>query len=212
MYEEIQAVYKVFATYRKPRDFPACEHCLSATEKKDSLKRKLHELSADELSIYAADAFFTLGDVPDFKYFLPRILELTVNGIWWLDPETVLAKLRLAEWDNWPANEKAVVLALLNRKFATLLKNPDTKGQDIDTWICALARCLDDITPYLDLLLAEASEDKLLSFIEWNQPALTRGKLSNPFWEPSLNEQRLREWFKSAPVKQLLTDKYGVIF
>ena len=210
--ETIDAVYKVFAKYGKPRDFPACEHCMSKAEKRALLKPCLRELNADELTKYAADALFTVGSVLDFKYFLPRILELSVNDNgWWPGPEMVLAKLRLAEWDNWPENEKVVLVALLNEKFATLIKDSNVDGGDIDKWICGLGRCMDDITPYLDSLLEQASENTLLSFIESNHTALTKGKLSNAFWDSPANEQRLWGWFNSNVVKGLLTAKYGMI-
>lgn len=211
MYDEIQAVYKVFASYPKPRDFIACEHCWSDVEKRDLLKPGLSELNPDLLSHYAMDLFCTAGDVPDFKYFLPRILELsvTVNG-WWPDPEVVLSRLRLAEWQEWPDNEKETILALLNEKFRTLLKDPDTKGEDIDTWICALSHCMDDISPYLAQLLHEASEDQILSFVALNYPTLPKGELYNAFWDSGLNEKRLKEWLTSGPVKQLISEKYGI--
>jgi hypothetical protein len=209
MYEEIREVYDAFATYPKPQVLEACDHCWSETHKQDLLSCRLEELTPEQLRKYAFDAFFTIGDVADFKYFLPRIFEITVSDdAWYVDPEVVLAKLQLAEWSNWPQNERVAVESLLNKKFATLIKDPDAEGPDIDKWICALGRCVADISPYLELLLKEASEEKLLSFMEWNQTALTEGKLANAFWDSSANERRLLDWIKSQPVKASLKENY----
>src|SRR5262245_48486489 len=204
--QAIKEVYRVFATYEKPHDFDACEHCMSVEEKRLFLNHKLAELTAAELTRYAADVFLTMGDVKDFKHFLPRILEISVHDdSWWPGPEVVLNKLRLAEWHEWPENEKTAVLNLLNEKFAALVKDPDAEGFDVDTWLCALGRCVDDISPYLNLLEKEASEEKLLGFIEENNAALSGGKLANSFWDSPMNERRVIEWLRSEPVKQLLT-------
>lgn len=210
--EAIREVYRVFATHKKPRDFDACDHCMSAEEKRFFLTRELQDLTADELMRYAADVFLTMGDVKDFKHFLPRILEISVqDDSWWPGPEVVLNKLRLADWSQWPANERNAVVKVLNEKFAALLKDPNAEGFDVDTWVCALGRCVDDLTPFLNQLENEASEETLLSFIEENQSALSNGKLANSFWDSPVNEQRLIEWLKSEKVKRLLNEKYGMI-
>ena len=159
MDEAIQHVYEVFATYRKPKDFPACEHCLSQEEKHSLISTKLMDLSPDELDSYAADVFLTVGSVADFKYFFPRILDLCVNERFgWPDPQVVLGKLPLAGWDQWSENERAAVINLLEQKFTAVLQDENTEGSDIDQWLCALGRCLPDITPYLEPLLEGDNE------------------------------------------------------
>jgi hypothetical protein len=214
MYETIPFVYDAFANYSKPADFPACECCLSDEEKKVLLRGKLKELSADELSSYAADVFQTVGSVADFKYFLPRILELSVNGEFsWPDPPVVMVKLRLADWDQWPGHERSAVIDLLVEKFRCLLQDEHTDGSDIDEWLCALGRCVPDITPYLEPLLDKANESKLLSFIERSWPGLSKGKLASAFWaEAADNQERVVAWLNQPRVKRLLSEKYGMVF
>lgn len=205
--EAMREVYRVFAKYKKPRDFDACEHCMSAEEKRFFLSHDLSALTADQLTTYAADVLLTMGDVQDFKHFLPRIFELSVNDDgWYPDPEVVLGKLQLAYWYEWPENERTAVLNLLNEKFSSLVKDPNAEGSDIDTWLCALSRCVNDITPYLKLLESEASDDKLLGFIEDNESALTTGKLANPFWDSPPNERRVIDWLNSGRMKRLLNN------
>jgi hypothetical protein len=208
VYDSIQSLYEMFAVFRKPADFPACECCWSNAEKEDLLKRDLAELSEEELSMYAADVFFTVGSVADFKYFLPRILELSVNDQFiWPDPEVVLAKLRLADWNDWPEHERAAVLRVLEEKFVSLLHDEGSDGQAIDSWICALGRSVSDITPYLDQLLEKGAKVHLMNFIEWNYSYLLKGELANPFWaDASDNRRRVLAWLNRAEVKRLLND------
>ena len=214
MYETIAPVYAAFASYSRPRDFPACQCCLSDEEKKLLLRRQLMELGADELSRYAASVFLTVGSAADFKYFLPRILDLSVNEKFdWPVPEVVLGKLRLADWDQWPVSERAAVINLLREKFAWLLRDEISEGADIDQWVCAFGRCLPDVTPYLEPLLDEANEHKLLSFIQYNWPALEKGQLASAFWEEAPdNQQRVMAWLNQSRVKRLLSEKYGMVF
>jgi hypothetical protein len=63
------------------------------------------------------------------------------------------------------------------RKFARLLEDENADGSDIDQRVCALGRCLPDVTPYLEPLLEEANEKNLLSFIEWSWSALSKVSL-----------------------------------
>ena len=99
------------------------------------------------------------------------------------------------------------------RKFARLLEDENADGSDIDQWVCALGRCLPNVTPYLEPLLEEANEKKLLSFIEWSWSALSKGKLASAFWEEAPdNQQRVVTWLNQPQVKRLLSEKYGMVF
>ncbi len=206
----IQRLYQVFSKYGKPNDFPACKCCLSDEEKALMLSRRLSDLSADDLGNYAADVFLTVGSSSDFKYFLPRILELSVREEFlWPDPEVALRKLNLANWVNWPQDERTAVLEVLQKKFNALVDNPDANGQDIDQWICALGQCVEDITPYLEQIF-RAGGDKLQGFVEWNLSAFTKGKLGSAFWEAnSGNEQKVLAWLNQPRVKAIVVDRYG---
>src|SRR5258705_12344668 len=97
----------------------------------------------------------------------------------WPDLEVVLGKLSLADWNRWSEIERVAILQLLDEKFAEMLEDPNSDGSHLDEWVCALGRCVKDIRPYLDKLLEESNEKKLLSFIEWNLSALTEHKVVN---------------------------------
>jgi hypothetical protein len=178
------------------------------------LNRKLSELEADDLGAYSADVFFTVGSAPDFKYFLPRIFELSVRKEFsWPTPEVVFAKLPLANWEQWPDEEKVAILDVVKKKFESLLQDPGSDGSDVDQWICALGRCLPDVTPYLTPLLEQANEPKLLAFVERNAAAFTTNKLSNSFWDSAPdNEGRVVAWLNQPQIRTMLSERYGMIF
>lgn len=187
---------------------------MSDEEKAYLLKHPLRELEADKLSSYAADSFLTIGSTNDFKYFLPRILELSVREEFlWPDPEVVFGKLQLAHWEQWPEDERAAILELIKDKFDALLQGTETDSSKLDEWICALGHCVPDITPYLNQLFEGTHKDKLWGFVEWNLSAFTEGKLDNSFWKDvSLNKQRVLDWLNQDKIKTLLSERYGMKF
>ncbi len=210
-------LYQAFAHYQKPRDFPACECCLSPAERKLLLSKPLRDLSAGELSVYAASAFLTVAGPEDFNYFLPRILELAVKEEFsWPDAEITLGKLARANWLQWPDKERLAVLAVLNRKWEELLKSSENDSwhcSRIDEWICALGQCVPDITKYLDKLLEPDCKEKLLGFAVENSSAYSRKKLSNAFWDTAQeNQQRTLIWLHQPQIKALLMEHYGMSF
>jgi hypothetical protein len=214
MEQLINEVYAVFSKYEKPYGFAACECCLSPEEKTALLATPLRELTADQLGGYAADVFFTMGEVSDFKYFLPRILELSVNDQFlWPDPEVVTRKLSLAQWCDWPTEEQTIITDLLKTKFATLVDDPNTDGSETDKWVCALGRCFPNPTPFLAPLLEPRHVDRLLAFIEYNGSLFTKNKLDNPFWKDARDsEQLVVRWLHQPAIKALFSDRYGMVF
>jgi len=205
-------LYRVFSKYEKPDDFPACKCCISEEAKVVLLSRKLEDLNESELSEYAADVFLTVGTLRDFRYFLPRILELSVGEAFlWPYPQIVLRKLRLAGWAEWPEDERTAVLEVLQDKFEALILSSNAHGQDINQWLCAIGQFVDDLNPYLDQIL-QADDERLSEIVEWNLSAFTKGELGSSFWEPgSTNERRFLAWLNQQPrIKAILSDRYGM--
>lgn len=70
---------------------------------------------------------------------------------------------------------------------------------------------LEDVTPYLDPLLAEtpAAAANLLDFHSWNARALSRGRLANAFLrdEPQA-EARVVAWLRRADVRAAVDRAY----
>ncbi len=208
----IAAVYTAFAAVPKPAEISGCEHCLPAEEVNTLLSTPLREITEGQISSYAADVFLTVGESGDFRFFWPRIIELAVMGRFlWPDPEVVLGKLRLANWRAWDNGLQLPVQALIDLKFALVLEQGNV--DEIDSWLCGIGRCHDDIQPYLGKLVDVASREVLLGFALGNVSVYEKGKLTNAFWEDaSVTAQQVIAWLNSDETRALLTEEYGMRF
>jgi hypothetical protein len=77
---EIERLYQLFSRYKCPRQLEGCPCCTTAEEAQPLVRKPLRTIAAPELEHYASKALTTWGTLDDYKYFLPRILELTECG------------------------------------------------------------------------------------------------------------------------------------
>jgi hypothetical protein len=147
----IERLYAAFGSVPRPKAIERCEHCLSASEAGVLLGPvPLRELSADQLRAYATDVLLTVGDVADYRYFLPRIFEIAcTEGFNWPDLEPLAGRLRVAGWSTWAAPEQAAIRGVLRACWREVLTgDPDNWGADVV--LCAIANAEDELKPYLD--------------------------------------------------------------
>ena len=148
----IDAVYQVFSRYALPRAWDAApgengKHRLAVLS-----SAPLRDLTADQLGVYAGSALYTIGDVDDYRHFLPRIIELAALGceVWvGIDPPTIAVHLQYAEWLTWPDDEQAALLDVFRLVFDSALEQRPDIGLDAEDWLCALAVMGEDIAPHL---------------------------------------------------------------
>ena len=197
--QALEDVYRVFAGRPKPRVIEACPCCIDQQSLCVLLSSPVREITADQLSAYASSVLLTAGDEADFRYFLPRILEISLHDRrWWPDLEVVLGKLRLANWSQWSSLERAALHALFDAGFDEAVERAGSTALelDVDTWLCALARSGSNLQPYLAKLEAPAARRALLEWFERNADGLKTGSLWNSFWEG--HELEVREVVKWA--------------
>lgn len=144
----IERLYSSFAQYEPMNIASRSPYAAISDAKVAKLQsRPLRELSVSDLDRYIRSAMVTWGDVPEFKHFLPRILELVVREPFAIDP-LVFEKLDAAEWRTWPKTEQDAVdayIAALWRWVLTLspdaanagdlLRGLGLAGYDIERWI-----------------------------------------------------------------------------
>lgn len=107
--EAIEAVYRTFDGPR-PSAIEGCPCCISTRGTDVLLTTPLRQISGQALWRYVSGVFLTIGDKEDFRYFLPRILDVSVSDPGNAnDPEIVLGKLSLAGWRSWTPTERRVV-------------------------------------------------------------------------------------------------------
>jgi hypothetical protein len=105
------------------------------------LTTPLRQISGPALWRYVSGAFLTVGGQEDFRYLLPRILDVSA-----LDPgnaneaEIVLGKLSLAEWRSWAAGEQRVIEAFIKAWFEHALASDLAEADE--GWIGGRAKSL----------------------------------------------------------------------
>jgi hypothetical protein len=115
----------------------------------------LRKLTAEDLGSYTFHAMTTVGDVDDFRHFLPRIMELLSSSelIVFVDQEVALSKLAYGSWISWPREERNAVQAFLRYLWLQARSEPPDPypyvAADVGRWLCAIARAEPDLSRYL---------------------------------------------------------------
>jgi hypothetical protein len=170
----LDGVYAAFAGYRRPTDIDYCGHCVRPGVVEGLLApTPLREIPAERLLNYTFDVLSTAGSLADFRYFLPRILQLAVTGDFDGHPgwDSVLSKLVLGDWRGWPAREQEAVTAFLHAWWRTTLTRFPA-DPDPDELLDSINDVEDDLGPYLriweDALTTHAGASHLLEFVRDN--------------------------------------------
>lgn len=205
--DAIEGLYEAFADVPKPVGIAACTHCITENEISILLEKPLRELSSEDLSAYASSAFLTAGDVEDYLYFLPRILELSAtDDSWWPDIAVTGRAIKNTEPENWQKRRRMALVGFFKAVIADLIEREEY-GR-IDDWMCGAGRAGIDVDPLLEIV--EADEAAVLAYWEENAGELDDGKLMNAFWElPNEEHDKIVRWFNSPRINMIYAEAYG---
>lgn len=146
----VDSLYEAFSCYARPTAIVGADgHFCLTNDPLGLLTSPLRELTADNLSDYCHSAVYTLGSAEDFKYYLPRILELLpAAGSSLLDVPMLFGRLPYAEWHTWPASERQSVWLYIDALWdVTLSEFP--REPDAGDCLDGIAMLVDDLEPYL---------------------------------------------------------------
>ncbi|MFI6180699.1 hypothetical protein ACIA8R_34570 [Nonomuraea sp. NPDC051191] len=176
-------LYEVFGAVGRPASVSGCPHCVEPGEEACLLSGPVSAIEAGSLARYAAKALTTWGDVPEFRYFLPRLLECAAaDAFSYPDPEIVLGKLAVAGWHDWPAAERTAVTAFLHEWWHdTLHRHPSRPLAD--TVLCAVAATGVDLAPFLDAWAGLESDAAIAHLHDFVTGGLSGQRLTNAFWD-----------------------------
>ena len=207
--QAIDGLYEAFGDVPKPVNIVGCSCCIEDKDIPTLLSKPLRELAPAELTHYAASAFLTVGEVADYLYFLPRIMEILATDFgWWPDPEVVARAINTAGFNSWSEVRRGALLLYFDAVVEESLTSADG-GFDLDSWICALGRLHLDLTPYLTRIAKSGS--RLIEFYESNSARLINGRLSNGFWDEAPEEEKqVVAWFQSPETQRLISAGYGM--
>ncbi|MET8149635.1 hypothetical protein ACIBSW_23825 [Actinoplanes sp. NPDC049668] len=212
----INSLYAVFARVPRPSSIEYCQCCFTPEDERAVLTdMPVRQLPADALRPYAADVMLTVGGVADFRYFLPRLLEIACGeGFSWPDLESVVGRLRFAGWRSWQDDERDAVRDFLAALWANALAG-DPDQEDVDTILCAIGNAEDDLKPYLTEWASAltrptagpAAAAQLRSLLDGGYRS-DRGKrrLTNAFWEDRDHQaEQVIAWLSSADLQVTLS-------
>ncbi|MEM9916392.1 MAG: hypothetical protein AAF911_15675 [Planctomycetota bacterium] len=151
----VQNLYRVFGRYRftdtiGDAAFPG--FC----DPGPMLAVSLDQVPADALDRFHSKALTTWGNADDFRHFLPRMLELSIENGFTLDREFLWAKLDYGNWHEWPRKEIEAIedfsLALWKCALAEgeSVEYVAAKSLAVDELLVAYARASRGLQIYLD--------------------------------------------------------------
>ncbi|WP_221091028.1 hypothetical protein [Deinococcus aquaedulcis] len=184
--QALDRLYDVFGQVPKPATLDACSCCMDDTEIRFILREPLRTLTASHLSSYASSALYTVGGWDDFRYFLPRLLELAVQGEWvWPDAELICKRVQYGLDEGYVlSGEEARALSAFQEAWWrwTLAHLPDQVPLSVEE---VLVAALIGGTPLEDLLAdwrtssSASARWHLALFIKVNFMTLALGKTMN---------------------------------
>jgi hypothetical protein len=208
--DALEAVYATFARYGGTH-LEGCPHCVAFEESAALRRIPLRRLGA-ELERYLFKAMTTWGTEDDFKYFLPRLLELHASSS---DAWLLCDKLAYARWRSWSGPERAAVENYLSTLWRAEVAagGPPLPGNYLLGTLIALDI---DLAPYdlrvkLDAWRADPSRDaarQLAQFVSEHRDALFWASGSSDrktLWQakPDIAED-VRVWLLEAATRERL--------
>lgn len=202
------AIEEMYAAFARPvpREVDGCPCCATAEELRALVETPLRELCGEQLESYSFSAMLTVGSADDLRYLFPRMVELAVRTELPVDTEIVFDKPRLAEWHGWPRAEQEAIERFAAARMADMARR-ELDAFEVDGWVCAFGRLLDDVVPLLAPLLTAtpAADANLFGLYSVNAKRLPKKSLSNSFWDKdSANEARVAEWLLGDAVTEAL--------
>ena len=198
----IEDLYRAFSDIEIPRVIEGCPCCIDDKNIADLLSIPLREISPDTLATYASSAFLTVGEIADYLYFLPRIIEISITDRdWWPDFEVTARAIKDSGVQSWPGHRRDAHVSLLEAWMDDLIETEDVWG--IDGLMCGVGRMELDVKPFLDRIQRRPAA--VIAFWEENAASLQVGELSNEFWErPSRQHDDIVEWFRSETIEKMI--------
>ena len=214
----VEDAYAAFASYARPAKWRAAPGKngeqllarLSATP--------LREAERDAVGRYAHSALYTIGDVDDFKHFLPRILDLAVrdprHGWIGLDAPIIAAHLQYASWRTWPSVEQDVIGRVFETAFDLRCRLHPGESPS-DDWLCGMAALGLDVSGVLQRWLHPLSLEGVLQVAHLtglDLEHLARADVEGGYWTfvDSSNRQSIVQWLLTDEVRSGLTWGLGV--
>jgi hypothetical protein len=206
MSDVLRRVYDVFARYPRPRTLEVSPAVDARTIQLLLRQQPLGGLKSQDLGEFAFRALTTVGSESDYKHFLPRILELSLNS----QPDAgysaavIASKLNACRWRDWPTDEVASVERFFAAGWPLILG--DT-SHDASEWLAAQAIAGIDISPALRVWQSSRVSSAwvhLANLINSNSRTFDEtGSLTSGYWDQAnpASSGAVSLWLKTPDIE-----------
>lgn len=162
--EALEGLYAAFADYPAPARLKGSPHKDPAGMLTLLRTAPLRMLSGDQIGPYAGSALLTVGGVADYKHYLPRIIELGVQGSVHMgtDAPIIAERLKRAGWRTWFEAEQVSIRSAFRAAWSWSVDQHPGFGATAEEWLCGIAALGEPIEPLLREWSARTSTEALL--------------------------------------------------
>lgn len=206
----ISSLYRAFRERKLADKLQGCPCCANDSELCRLSTTPLRALGSADLEPYSWHAIWTVGTEDDFRYFVPRLLELMVReGAF--QPEVVAKKLRLAGWCAWSAPEQAAIHEYF-RAFWSAVFARTFWFIDASSAVCVLGNVFDDLVPFLSVWLSAdepAAVRELVEFSQSEASSAASGFINQPFWDERPDQMKqVADWLTSQETLESVEQRW----
>jgi len=193
----IEDLYEAFADVPRPKELRGCSVgcCMPSTDEVKILSQPLRQAAPEILWYYPDDAIWTVGTEMDFKYFLPRLLELGLSDYerdgtkqgFIAFPETFGKKLELAGFATWSDDQRHLVDQAI---FEILKKEAERRDfYNVESWLNVMCRITLPKSRYFEFLESEKQSDLRNKILVSFRNEYEGETISGPFWDELRTDQ-----------------------
>ncbi len=204
--QRLDGAYDAFAPYSRPLVLHVSPLRDSEKLLKQLTAKPMRLLSVEDVQEYASAALTTVGTLEDYKYFLPRLINLAMeSGV--VEPEMIALKLKGSEWWSWPKNEQRSLKEIFVHACMNAFKqHPD--DHLAGKWLVSLAILTIDLGEVRTYILASNNDCCALQIAHLllSDTLFARNPSERAYWEyvPETTVNETRSWLLCEETRSLL--------
>jgi hypothetical protein len=213
----LDRAYGQFAGYPRPLTLDISPYKDSTNILRVLSPVPLRELTGQQIGPYAGSALLTAGSIPDYKHFLPRILEEAVRDPVWVgvEPPIIATRLKRASWRAWPAGEISAIIELYVAALRQV-REMSPSYEQVETWVCGLAALDEDVVPELDAWIPPPSIDALLQLAQFTRstPSIASQDADKQIYWAYVDghlRSRIVDWLRAARIESILRGSFDAL-